>query len=207
MKIALRKLRRFARSGAADELDLDGTIADTARRGFLDLRLRPERRNTVKVLMFLDVGGSMDWHVGLAQELFSAARAEFKYLEHVYFHNCLYERVWHDNARRWQEHTPTIDLLRRFPADTKVVFVGDASMSPTEINHVGGSVEHMNPEAGAVWLRRVVETWRGVVWLNPVPEAEWPWTPSIGMVSRLVGGRMYPLTLDGLDRAVRALMR
>ena len=207
IKVALRRLRRFAREGAAEELDLDGTIQGSARKGYLDLALRPARRNAVKVLMFFDVGGSMDWHVQTAEELFSAARSEFKHLEYYYFHNCLYESVWRDNARRWSETIPTWQVLNTYPSDYKVIFVGDASMSPYEITHVGGAVEHMNDEAGAVWLQRVMATYPQTVWLNPVPEAHWGYTPSIGLVHRLVEGRMFPMTLGGLDDAMRALMR
>jgi uncharacterized protein with von Willebrand factor type A (vWA) domain len=204
--LALRRLRRFAREGAAEELDLDGTIEGTARNaGWLDLRFRPERHNAIKVLLLLDVGGSMDEHVRLCETLFSAARSEFKHLEHFYFHNCLYERVWRDNTRRWSEWQSTWDLLHRYPADWRVVFVGDASMSPHEIVVPGGSVEHHNEEAGAVWLGRALAQWPRVAWLNPVPEAHWEWTPSIGMVRELVGGRMFPLTLDGLTRATDSL--
>lgn len=207
IKVALRKLRQFARQGAADELDLDGTIRGTAHKGYLDIHMRPERRNAVKVLMFFDVGGSMDWHVKDVEELFSAARSEFKHLEYYYFHNCLYEAVWRDNARRYTEKTPTWDVLHTYPADYKVIFVGDAAMSPYEITHAGGSVEHMNEEAGATWLARVLDIYEHAIWLNPVPEEHWNWTPSTRMLQRLMGGRMYPLTLDGLDRAVRELMR
>ncbi len=207
IKLALRRLRRFAREGAAEELDLDQTVRGTARKGYLDLTLRPVRRNTVKVLMFFDVGGSMDWHVQTAEELFSAARSEFKHLEYYYFHNCLYESVWRNNARRWSETTPTWQVLHTYPADYKVIFVGDASMSPYEITHIGGAVEHMNEEAGATWLQRVADIYSHAVWLNPVPEAHWNYTPSIGLVRRLMGGRMYPMTLSGLDSAVRELMR
>lgn len=207
IKVALRRLRKFARTGAAEELDLDGTIRGTAHKGYLDIQMRPERHNAVKVLMLLDVGGSMDWHVRIAEELFSAARSEFKHLEHYYFHNCLYEFVWRDNTRRWSDRIATHDLLRTYPADYKVVIVGDASMSPYEITHAGGAVEHMNPEAGAVWLRRLTDVYGHCVWLNPVPEAHWSWTPSIGIVRQLVGNRMYPLTLSGLDTAMRELMR
>ncbi|MGE3064185.1 MAG: VWA domain-containing protein [Hyphomicrobiaceae bacterium] len=207
IKVALRRLRRWAREGAPDELDLDGTIKDTARKGYLDIRMRPERRNTVKVLMLLDIGGSMDWHIKIAEELFSAARAEFKHLEHFYFHNCLYEFVWKDNMRRWTERTPTWEVLHKYPADYKVVMVGDASMSPYEITVPGGSVEHMNEEAGALWMRRVTDIYEHVVWLNPVPEAHWSWTPSIKIMRDLVGGRMFPLTLEGLDGAMKELMR
>jgi len=207
IKVALRRLRQLVRSGSADEFDLAGTISGTAQKGYLDIKMRPERRNAVKVLMFLDVGGSMDWHVKEAQELFSAARSEFKHLEHYYFHNCLYEFVWRDNVRRWNERTPTWDVLHTYGSDYKVVFVGDAAMSPYEITIAGGSVEHMNDEAGAVWLGRVFETFAHAVWLNPTPPGEWNWTPSIRMVQRLCGGRMFPMTLDGLDGAMRELMR
>lgn len=207
IKVALRRLRKFAREGAADELDLDGTIRGTARKGYLDIQLRPERRNAVKVLMFFDIGGSMDYHVKLAEELFSAARAEMKHMEYFYFHNCLYEFLWKDNKRRWTERTPTFDVLHKFPADYKVVFVGDASMSPYEITVPGGSVEHMNEEPGATWIKRVTDIYEHAVWLNPVPEQHWSWTPSIKLVGDLMEGRMFPLTLDGLDRAMKELMR
>src|SRR5689334_5676092 len=207
IKVALRRLRKFAREGAPDELDLDTTIRGTAHKGYLDIHMRPERRNAVKVLMFFDIGGSMDWHIKTAEELFSAARSEFKHLEYFYFHNCLYEFVWKDNARRWTERTPTWQVLHKYPADYKVVFVGDASMSPYEITVPGGSVEHMNEEAGAQWMRRVTGIYQHCVWLNPVPEDHWGWTPSIKLVRDLVEERMYPLTIDGLDRAMRELMR
>ena len=207
IKVALRRLRRFAREGAAEELDLDGTIKGTAHKGYLDIHMRPERRNTVKVLMFFDVGGSMDWHIKGVEELFSAARSEFKHLEYYYFHNCLYESVWKNNARRWTEKTPTWDVLHTYPSDYKVIFVGDASMSPYEITLPGGSVEHMNEEPGALWLRRVTDIYEHCVWLNPVPEEHWGWTPSIKMIRDIFGGRMFPLTLEGLDRAMRELMR
>jgi uncharacterized protein len=207
IKVALRRLRRFARQGAAEELDLDGTIRGTAHKGYLDLHLRPERRNAVKVLMFFDVGGSMDWHIREAEELFSAARSEFKHLEFYYFHNCLYEHVWKHNDRRWTDKTSTWDVLHTYPADYKVIFVGDAAMSPYEISVPGGAVEHMNAEAGAVWMTRVADIYQHCVWLNPVPEAHWDWTPSIGIMRTMLGGRMFPLTLDGLDRAMRELMR
>ncbi len=207
IKVALRRLRRFARDGAADELDLDGTIKGTAHKGYLDIHLRPERRNTIKVLMFFDVGGSMDWHIKGIEELFSAARTEFKHLEYFYFHNCLYEGVWKDNARRHTDRTPTWDVLHTFPADYKVIFVGDASMSPYEITLPGGSVEHMNEEPGAQWLRRVLDVYSHAVWLNPVPAEHWSWTPSIKLVRDIFEGRMYPLTLEGLDDAMRELMR
>ncbi|MGI9386734.1 MAG: vWA domain-containing protein, partial [Methyloligellaceae bacterium] len=185
IKVALRRLRRFAREGAAEELDLDDTIRSTAHRGYLDLKLRPERRNTVKVLMFFDVGGSIDWHIKQAEELFSAARAEFKHLEYYYFHNCLYDYVWKDNSRRWMEKVNTWDVLHTYPSDYKVIFVGDASMSPYEIVVPGGSVEYMNEEAGAVWMQRVLEVYENAVWLNPVPEQHWQWTQSIQMVNQI----------------------
>ena len=207
IKVALRRLRKFAREGAADELDLDGTIKGTARKGYLDIQMRPERRNAVKVLMFFDIGGSMDYHVKLAEELFSAARVEMKHMEHFYFHNCLYEFLWKDNKRRWTERTPTWDVLHKYPADYKVVFVGDASMSPYEITVPGGSVEHMNEEPGAAWIKRVTDIYEHAVWLNPVPEQHWSWTPSIKLVGDLMEGRMFPLTLDGLDKAMKELMR
>lgn len=207
LRIALRRLRRFARSGAAEELDLDGTIRSSAARGYLDLKLRPERRNAVKVLLFLDIGGSMDLHVEQAEQLFSAARSEFKHLTHFYFHNCPYEAVWTQNHRRHDERIALTDVIRTYPPDYKVVFVGDASMSPYEIAMAGGSVEHWNEEPGAVWLQRVLEHFPKAVWLNPVPEAHWGYTQSIGMVRSLVENRMFPLTLDGLDGAMRALLR
>ena len=207
IKVALRRLRKFARTGAPDELDLDGTIKGTARKGYLDILMRPERHNAVKVLLFFDIGGSMDWHIKATEELFSAARSEFKHMEHFYFHNCLYARVWRENRRRFQETTPTFDVLHKYPHDYKVVFVGDASMSPYEIAVNGGSVEHYNEEAGQVWMDRVTRTYPACVWLNPVPEKEWAYTQSIGMMRQLMGGRMYPLTLDGLDRAMRELVR
>ena len=207
IKVALRRLRRFAREGAAEELDLDGTIKGTAHKGYLDIHMRPERHNAVKVLMFFDAGGSMDWHVKGAEELFSAARTEFKHLEYFYFHNCLYEFVWKDNRRRWTERTPTWDVLHKYPADYKVIFVGDAAMSPSEVTQPGGAVEHMNPEAGAVWMKRVTGIYQSAVWLNPVAEQHWGWTQSTVMLQQLMEGRMYPLTLEGLDRGMRALMR
>ncbi|WP_279359420.1 vWA domain-containing protein [Methylobacterium indicum] len=207
IRLALRRLRRFARTGAADELDLDGTIRETARHGMLDLRLRPERRNAVKVLLFLDVGGSMDWHVELAEQLFSAARSEFKHFEHFYFHNCLYETVWKENRRRHTEGTPLLDVIRTYPSDYRVVFVGDAAMSPYEIAMAGGSVEHWNEEAGQVWLNRVLDHFPKVAWLNPVPQAQWGYTQSNAMIRQIFSGRMYPLTLEGLDQATRTLLR
>lgn len=207
IKIALRRLRRFAREGAADELDLDATISGTARQGWLDIHMRPERHNAVKLLLFLDVGGSMDPWVKLCEELFSAATAEFKNLEFFYFHNCPYEGVWKDNHRRFSERTPTWDVLHKFGHDYKLVFVGDASMSPYEITHPGGSVEHMNEESGAVWMRRLTTTYPAAVWLNPIPEAQWGYSGSIKVIRDLMADRMYPLTLDGLDDAMRQLSR
>ena len=207
IKVALRRLRRFAREGAAEELDLDGTIDETARRGWLDIRMRPERHNAVKLLLFLDVGGSMDPHVKVCEELFSAATSEFKNLEFFYFHNCLYESVWKDNRRRFTERTPTWDVLHKFGDDWKLVFVGDAAMSPYEITHPGGSVEHFNEEAGAVWMQRMANTYPAAVWLNPTPEKYWGYSPSTGILRELMKDRMYPLTLGGLDEAMRTLSR
>ncbi len=207
IKIALRRLRQFARTGAPDELDLDTTIRGTAHRGYLDLAFRPERRNTVKVLLFFDVGGSMDWHIKICEELFSAARSEFKHMEYFYFHNCLYESVWRDNVRRHVDRMPTWDVLHTYPADYKVIFVGDASMSPYEISMPGGSVEHWNEEAGAAWLQRMTDVYKSAVWLNPVPEHVWHYTASIGILRQLMEGRMFPLTLEGIDGAMRTLMR
>ncbi len=207
IKIALRRLRKFAREGAAEELDIKATIDGTARQGWLDIHMRPERRNAIKVLLFLDVGGSMDPFVKLVEELFSAATAEFKNLEFFYFHNCLYEGVWKDNRRRFSERTMTWELLHKFPHDYKVVFVGDAAMSPYEISHPGGSVEHFNEEAGAVWLQRVANTYPATVWLNPTPEQHWTYSQSTKIIKDLMNDRMYPLTLDGLDDAMRELTR
>src|SRR5690242_6648948 len=207
IKIALRRLRKFARTGAPDEFDLDGTIKGTAHKGYLDIHMRPERHNAVKVLLFFDIGGSMDWHIKATEELFSAARAEFKHMEHFYFHNCLYERVWKENRRRFDQTTPTWDVLHTYPHDYKVIFVGDAAMSLYEIAMPGGSVEHMNPEAGEVWMARVTRTYPACVWLNPTPENQWEYTQSIRAMRQLMGGRMYPLTLEGLDRAMRELVR
>jgi hypothetical protein len=208
LKMALRRLRKFARQGAADELDLDGTIEATARNaGWLDLKLRPERRNAVKVLLLLDVGGSMEDHVRICEELFSAARTEFRQLEHFYFHNFIYETVWKDNRRRQAERIKTLELLRTFNSDYRVIFVGDAAMSPYEIVQPGGSVEHFNDEAGSVWMQRMTAHFPRLVWLNPEPEERWDWTPSIRLTQELVGGRMFPLTLGGLDRAMATLSR
>ena len=207
IRIALRRLRKFARTGAAEELDLDGTIHETANRGYLDVKLRPERRNAIKVLVFFDIGGSMDFHIQQAEDLFAAARGEFKHFQHYYFHNCLYEGVWKDNKRRFTERTPVFDIINTFARDTRVILAGDASMSPHEIMQPGGSVEHMNPEPGAVWIERMVRVFPHCIWLNPVPEAHWGYTHSIAMMRQLMLGRMFPLTLDGLERAMRELTR
>lgn len=205
IKVALKRLRKFARTGAADELDLDGTIDATARQGYLDVKLRPERHNAVKVLIFFDIGGSMDDHIKICEELFSAARSEFKVMEYFYFHNCLYETVWKSNRRRHAERLSTYDILHKYPADYKVIFVGDASMSPYEIAQPGGSVEHWNEEAGALWLSRVRSIYTRTIWLNPIPEEHWGWTHSIRMIRELFEGRMYPLTLEGLDAGMKEL--
>ena len=207
IKVALRRLRRFARQGALDELDMDATIDGTARQGWLDIHMRPERRNTIKVLLFLDIGGSMDAHVKMCEELFSAARTEFKHLEFFYFHNCLYEGVWKDNRRRHNEKIPTWEVLNKYPADWRAIFVGDATMSPYEVTMPGGSVEHWNEEAGAVWMKRATQQWDKVAWLNPTAERYWNYSASVGMVRELVDERMYPLTLDGLEKAMRALAK
>ena len=207
IKVALRRLRRFAREGAAEELDLPDTIRSTARQGWLDVKLVPERRNTVKVLIFFDVGGSMDPHIRICEELFSAARAEFKHLEYFYFHNCVYEAVWKNNRRRNAERLETWKLLHTYPHDYKVIFVGDASMSPFELTHEGGSVEYWNEEPGLTWLQRIAATYPKAVWLNPSQERYWGYSPSISLVARTFGGRMFPLTLDGIDRAMRELVR
>ncbi|MFC3441385.1 VWA domain-containing protein [Sphingobium rhizovicinum] len=207
IKVALRRLRRFAREGAADELDLDETIRGTARQGWLDIRMRPERHNAVKLLLFLDVGGSMDPFVTLCEELFSAATGEFKNMEFFYFHNCLYEGVWKDNRRRFSERIPTWDILHKYGHDYKLIFVGDAAMSPYEISHPGGSVEHMNEEAGAVWLRRAFQTYPAAVWLNPAAQAHWGYSQSTKMIRDLINDRMYPLTITGIDAAMRELTR
>ena len=205
IKVALKRLRQWARHGAADELDLPATIRATADHGYIDVQTRPERRNAVKVLLFLDVGGSMDDHIRVVDELFSAARAEFKHMEHFYFHNCLYEGLWTDNRRRWTEQTPTWNVLHRFGRDYKCIFVGDASMSPYEIAVPGGANEHWNPEPGEVWMRRAAETWPDHVWLNPVPQAHWGYTQSIAMIGNIFENRMMPMTLDGLTQAMRIL--
>jgi len=207
IKVALRRLRRFAREGATEELDIDATIDGTARKGYLDITMRPERRNAVKLLLFLDVGGSMDPHVKVCEELFSAATTEFKHLEFFYFHNCVYEGVWKDNRRRFAERTPMWDVLHKFGHDYKLLFVGDAQMSPYEISHPGGSVEHMNEESGALWLKRMTDVYASAAWLNPVPEQQWGYSQSIRMIRELLDDRMFPMTLQGLDAAARSLAR
>ena len=207
IKIALRRLRKFARTGALDELDLEGTIRGTAHKGMLDVQMRPERRNAVKVLLLLDIGGSMDWHVEQVDELFTAAKSEFKHFEHFYFHNCLYERVWKENRRRDASSLSTLEMIRTYGTDYRVVFVGDASMSPYEISHAGGSVEHFNEEPGYLWLQRVLDHFPKTVWLNPKPENTWSYGYSVQMIRQQFAGRMFPLTLEGLDGAMRALSR
>jgi uncharacterized protein with von Willebrand factor type A (vWA) domain len=208
IKVALKRLRKWARDGAAEELDLDGTIRATAEHGYLDVQVRPERRNAVKVLLLLDIGGSMDAHVKIVEELFSAARSEFKHLAHFYFHNCLYDGVWRDNRRRWDAQTATWDVLHTYGPDWKCVFVGDASMSPYEIAMPGGANEHWNAEAGQVWLERARDQWPGCLWINPVPEAHWGWTQSIAMVRDIFGAeRMVPMTLQGIERGMKVLGR
>jgi uncharacterized protein with von Willebrand factor type A (vWA) domain len=208
IKVALRRLRKFARDGAPEELDLDTTIDKTARNaGYLDLAMRPERHNAVKVLMFLDIGGTMDDHIKLCEELFSAAKTEFKHLEYFYFHNCLYDHVWKDNRRRHAERTRTLDIMHKYGHDYKLVFVGDATMSPYEILQPGGSIEYSNEEAGAVWMKRLLEVYPKAVWLNPEPEEIWGYRQSIGILKEIMGGRMYPTTIQGLERAMRALVK
>ena len=208
LKLALRRLRQFAREGAAEELDLGGTVKSTAHNaGWLDLKLVPERHNAVKLLLFLDVGGSMEDHVRICEELFSAARSEFKHLIHFYFHNCIYDAVWRDSRRRHVEQVPVMELIRTYDRSYRIVLVGDASMSPYEIEKEGGSVERWNDEPGEVWLRRLFEAYPRAVWLNPVPEKYWTGTASIEMIRRISEDRMFPLTLDGVDRAMRRLKR
>ncbi len=207
IKVALRRLRRFARQGAADELDLDTTIHGTAHKGCLDISFRPERRNSIKVLIFFDVGGSMDYHIRACEELFSAARTEFKHMDYFYFHNCIYESVWRKNERRWAERIPTYEILNTYTNDYKIIFVGDASMSPYEILVPGGSVEHWNEEPGRAWLERVLNVYRHAVWLNPLAERYWESMPSLKLVQGIMENRMYPLTLNGIDEAVGELLR
>jgi len=206
IKVALRRLREFARTGALDELDLDETIRSTARNaGFLDLKMRAERHNAVKVLLFLDVGGSMDDHVKICQELFSATRTEFKHLEYFYFHNCVYESVWKDNRRRHAERISIVDVLRTYGHDHKLIFVGDATMSPYEVVYPGGSVEHWNEESGAIWMSRLLDTYSHAIWLNPEPVARWEYTQSVKIIRELMHERMFPLTLGGLEAGMREL--
>ncbi len=207
IKLALRRLRRFARQGAAEELDLDNTIKGTAHKGYLDIAFRPERRNAIKVLLFFDIGGSMDDHIRACEELFSAARSEFKHMDYYYFHNCLYESVWRKNERRSNERVPTYEVLNTYPADYKVIFVGDAAMSPYEIMIPGGSVEHWNEEAGEVWLNRLLNIYKHAVWLTPTAEGYWDYTPSVKLVQQIMGNRMFPLTLNGIDMAMSELLR
>ena len=206
IKVALKRLRSWARDGAAEELDLNGTIRATAEHGYLDVKTRPERRNAVKVLLFLDVGGSMDPHIKLVEELFSAAKTEFKHLEHFYFHNCLYEGVWRDNRRRWDAQIPTWDVLRTYGSDYKCIFVGDASMSPYEVAYVGGANEHWNTESGQTWLERARDQWPNHIWLNPLDERYWKFTQSVQMIDGIFGDRrMVPMTLDGITRGMKLL--
>ena len=207
IKIALKRLRQWARDGAVDELDLEGTIRATAEQGWLDVKTRPERRNAVKVLLLLDIGGSMDDHVRAVEELFSAAKAEFKHFEHYYFHNCLYEFVWRDNARRWTERVSTWDLLRNYGHDWKCIFVGDASMSPYEVVMAGGANEHWNEEPGEIWLRRARTQWPDHLWINPTLRQHWRYTQSIGMIETIFEGRMVPMTLEGLSQGIKELGR
>jgi uncharacterized protein with von Willebrand factor type A (vWA) domain len=207
IKVALRRLRKFARQGQPDELDIGGSIKETANKGYLDLVMRPERRNTIKVLLFFDIGGSMDSHIKLCEELFSAAKTEFKTMEFFYFHNCLYESVWKDNRRRNVEKIETWDVLHKYGHDYKIIIVGDATMSPYEITYPGGSVEHWNEEAGAIWIDRLTQIYNSVVWLNPTGERHWDYTPSIGLIKQLVNDRMFPLTIEGLDKAMKELVR
>ncbi len=207
IKVALRRLRKFAREGAPDEFDLENTVAQTARKAYLDIHMRPERHNTVKVLMLLDIGGTMDDHVKMCEELFSASKTEFKHFEHFYFHNCLYDFVWKDNRRRHAERTRTWDLLHKYGHDYKVIFVGDATMSPYEILQPGGSIEYFNEEPGAMWVKRVTDIYSKCIWLNPEPEEIWPYRQSIQVMKELMGGRMYPTTIAGLERAMKVLAK
>ncbi|MGB1221704.1 MAG: VWA domain-containing protein, partial [Alcanivoracaceae bacterium] len=208
IKLALRRLRRFARTGRAEELDLDDTIKSTAENaGLLDIKLRPEQENRVKILLFFDIGGSMDPYIKVCEELFSAARSEFKHMEYFYFHNFIYDYVWKDNRRRWDEKTSTWDVLHKYGNDYKVIFVGDAAMSPYEVNSVGGSVEHWNEEPGALWMQRVMQTYDKVAWLNPEPKRTWDMTTSTVWIKQLVDNHMYALTLEGIEDAIRYLSR
>lgn len=205
IKVALKRLRKWARDGAQDELDLDNTIRKTAENGYLDVQTRPERRNAVKVILLLDIGGSMDPHIKLVEELFSAARSEFKNLESYYFHNCLYEGVWQENERRWNKQIPTDEVFRTYGPDYKCIFVGDASMSPYEIAYAGGANEHWNPIPGHEWLTRAKNQWKNSLWLNPIPEKYWPYTQSIGMIKTIFENRMVPMTLDGISNGMKLL--
>jgi uncharacterized protein with von Willebrand factor type A (vWA) domain len=208
LKVALRKLRKFARTGAPDELDMEDTIRSTAKNaGWLDLKMVPERHNAVKVLLFFDIGGSMDDHIRVCEQLFSATRTEFKHMEYFYFHNFLYERVWKDNRRRHTERMATWDVLHTYAHDYKVIFVGDATMSPYEITFPGGSVEHTNEEPGAVWLQRVLDVYPNTIWINPQSESLWDYHESIRITRDLMSDRMFPLTLEGLDRGMRLLSK
>jgi uncharacterized protein with von Willebrand factor type A (vWA) domain len=208
IKMALRRLRKFARTGSEEELDIDNTIRSTAHNGgMLDIRMRPERRNTVKVLLFLDIGGSMDSHVKVCEELFSATRTEFKHMQSFYFHNFIYESVWKDNRRRMNERMPTLEILNKYPQDYKVVFVGDATMAPYEITHAGGSVEHWNEEPGALWLSRFSQIYQKMVWINPTPQETWEYSTSVGITRELVGGKMYPMTLRGIEESMGFLSK
>ena len=208
IKMALRRLRKFARTGVDEELDMDNTIRSTAHNGgMLDIKMRPERKNTVKVLLFLDIGGSMDAHVKICEELFSATRTEFKHLESYYFHNFIYESVWKDNRRRMSERIPTFEILNKYAHDYKVVFVGDATMAPYEITHAGGSVEHWNEEPGAVWMERFTNLYDKLVWLNPTPQETWEYSSSVTLTQDLVDGNMFPLTVRGLEEGMSALSK
>ena len=205
IKVALKRVRKWARDGAPEELDLNNTIRSTAENGYLDVKMRPERRNAVKVLLFLDVGGSMDPHIKTVEELFSAAKSEFKHMEYFYFHNCLYEGVWKDNRRRWTEQTPTHEILRTYGNDYKCIFVGDASMSPYEVAYPGGASEHWNPEAGDVWLKRAIDQWPASIWINPLSKKYWQYTHSVGMIQEVFMQRMYPMTLKGIEEGMKEL--
>ena len=207
IKVALKRLRCWARAGGEDELDMDGTIRATAESGYIDIKIRPEKRNNVKVLLFLDVGGSMDAHIRMVEELFSAAKTEFKHLEYYYFHNCLYEGVWRDNNRRWTEQIPMWDVLHTYGSDYKCIFVGDAAMSPYEIAYRGGANEHYNEESGEIWLNRAREQWPDHIWINPTPQDYWQYTHSIGMIREIFAERMYPMTLKGIEGAMKELGR
>ena len=208
LKVALRKLRQFARTGSADELDLKGTIKSTAENaGLLDIKMVPERHNAAKVLLFLDIGGSMDPYIHLCEQLFSAARSEFKHLEYFYFHNCVYEHVWKDNRRRFDNKLSTLDVLNTYGSDYRVIFIGDAAMSPYELLSPYGSVEHMNEETGQMWLQRIIDTWGKAIWLNPVDAGYWKYTQTTDMISKQLAGHMYPLSLEGLENAIKYLSK